>query len=934
MDLIAKAKELNRLQSDDKLFAALNNLKESTLSELIDRFDHQDVFRPVNFLRFLVANLLKKGVEISREKLEILKATIQERNILEFYPDASETLLKSVKDYKTSDKGMFPQWKEPFPVLYQFFYSNQEKEEVLQALREFGNQIISRYNLKNTQIHTVGFDGPQNYGADIAWGAVIPSNAFSVQHAFQIFFGFNAQGVLGGIYPGHKITGIPFRKEPEQFKSWDEYLDGLEDLIPKWEDLNSKIDFSLQEEESKFQNRMNSFDKKDVNVFFNVLDWLISDLEIADGENLVFSTGSKQLSFQVGKRYCLVLDKKGFDFIVPEGIKVPDAINSSFDGIPKAGFIKGTFSQSLLEYYPELATAVQVEIDRDNHTKEKEYDNPAFRKAAFDREYRAKFFDFKELNRPTPSLKSPKINPPETMAPELNQIFFGPPGTGKTFSTISEAVKIADPEFYQSNWQQREKIKTRFNELLIKDLQNPSGQIAFCTFHQSFSYEDFVEGIKPETTVTKELVYKIDPGIFKKICELAESNEISTKIENEGMLNWSKDYFKKAVFWKISLGDTSKREDSEVYNYCIREKKIALGFTREIDFTGNNLDEIKLKCQHAEYSGIEAQQVNYFVNELKNGDFVFVGKGNKYIRALGRVNGDYVFQADSEIDYQHFRSVDWIFENQLIPVDSIYDRSFSQKTMYPLERAGLKENFFLKAENPHQPVSQKNYVLIIDEINRGNVSSIFGELITLLEKDKRKGMPEKMTVTLPYSKTPFMVPSNVFLIGTMNTADRSIEALDTALRRRFSFREMSSRPDLLRIEGKIGKEKSGLIEGIDVVLMLEKINTRIEKLIDKDHKIGHAYFMDDTNKEDLQRTFKNKVIPLLEEYFFGDFGKIGLVLGSSFIGVDQAKEFDFADFKEYDANITADLKQRKVYKIKPEKEWDFKSIYETKKQTF
>jgi hypothetical protein len=184
-----------------------------------------------------------------------------------------------------------------------------------------------------------------------------------------------------------------------------------------------------------------------------------------------------------------------------------------------------------------------------------------------------------------------------------------------------------------------------------------------------------------------------------------------------------------------------------------------------------------------------------------------------------------------------------------------------------------------------------------------------------------------MKVVLPYSKEKFSVPSNLYIIGTMNTADRSIEALDTALRRRFSFREMSSRPDILKTEGKIGKEKSGIIEGIDVVLMLEKINERIEKLIDKDHKIGHSYFMDDTTLKDLQRTFKNKVIPLLEEYFFGDFGKIGLVLGSSFIGADQSKEFDFAEFKEYDSGITSDLKGRKVYRIKPEDQWQFKSIY-------
>lgn len=241
----------------------------------------------------------------------------------------------------------------------------------------------------------------------------------------------------------------------------------------------------------------------------------------------------------------------------------------------------------------------------------------------------------------------------------LNQIFFGPPGTGKTFSTVAEAIRIVDPVFFQANKDKRDKMKKRFNELLIEDFQSLTSQISFCTFHQSFSYEDFVEGIKPETTDGNALTYRIESGIFKKICELAESNEVSTKIENEGMLNWSKDKFGQANFWKISLGDTSKKEDFDIYNFCINEDKIALGFTKEIDFSSNNLEEIKLKCKNGGYNGIESQQVNYFINDLKHGDYVFVSKGNKYVRALGKIVGEYEFNSNSEIDYQHFRTVEW-----------------------------------------------------------------------------------------------------------------------------------------------------------------------------------------------------------------------------------------------------------------------------------
>ena len=215
-------------------------------------------------------------------------------------------------------------------------------------------------------------------------------------------------------------------------------------------------------------------------------------------------------------------------------------------------------------------------------------------------------------------------------------------------------------------------------------------------------------------------------------------------------------------------------------------------------------------------------------------------------------------------------------------------------------------------------------LLIIDEINRGNVSSIFGELITLIEKDKRAGCDEELEVTLPYSKEPFKVPSNVYIIGTMNTADRSIEALDTALRRRFSFKEFPPKPYLIKTEGASSKN-NGIVDGIDLETLLNTINTRIEKLIDKDHKIGHSYFLKVDNKEKLVHSFKNEIIPLLEEYFYGDYGKIGLVLGSSFVEKIN-HDFDFANFEHYDADIQSDLKEKAVFRIKNKDQWDFTTI--------
>jgi 5-methylcytosine-specific restriction protein B len=235
---------------------------------------------------------------------------------------------------------------------------------------------------------------------------------------------------------------------------------------------------------------------------------------------------------------------------------------------------------------------------------------------------------------------------------------------------------------------------------------------------------------------------------------------------------------------------------------------------------------------------------------------------------------------------------------------------------YEVRDGIFKEICLEAAANPNKP-----YALFIDEINRGNVASIFGELITLIEEDKRLGATNSLTPILPYSRKTFGVPQNLYIIGTMNTADRSVEALDIALRRRFTFVEMRPDPAVITYPSTLN---------VDLAKLLTVMNDRIEHLLDHDHCIGHAYFMGINDLAGLRSVFANKIIPLLREYFYGNPAKVGMVLGDRFVlsktaktsfaagswGADELDEkevFTFADI----AKLTAEDFQTVYVEARP-----------------
>lgn len=504
--------------------------------------------------------------------------------------------------------------------------------------------------------------------------------------------------------------------------------------------------------------------------------------------------------------------------------------------------------------------------------------------------------------------------------PPLNQILYGPPGTGKTYYTIDKALEI----ILQEKETQIPNKDDRINRKKLFDEYVKNGQIVFTTFHQSYGYEEFVEGIKPDINKTaensQEVKYKIEKGVFKELCEKALDN-----YENS-ILNVDE------LYKKIEL----KEKVENFLNWLL--------------------------------------ETNEPISKTKGGNFFVIDINDKtvmiYSEGVERFDGN--FNLSISIFMELLKHNDE-FNNAGEMFKKVFDRDYADRThtyyfnLVKKFKAYEKQSTVKNENKKNNDNSLKPYIIIIDEINRGNVSKIFGELITLIEPSKRIGEKEELRVRLPYSGKEFGVPKNVYIIGTMNTADRSITSLDTALRRRFEFIEMMPKPNLLynifvcknvenpnKDEDYLGddRETEGDAEILQKILI--SINKRIEFLLDREKTIGHAFFISEAVKFDknnwikpgkykedwyvlsiskLKSIFQNKIIPLLQEYFYNDYALINVVLNENGMIFEDKKDDKYLQKIKNLYNVD---NERNIYTIAPfdDEIWNniktYQAIYDDK----
>ena len=512
------------------------------------------------------------------------------------------------------------------------------------------------------------------------------------------------------------------------------------------------------------------------------------------------------------------------------------------------------------------------------------------------------------------------------MTKSRNLILYGPPGTGKTYRSSALAVQLIEglsSSELQSIYPTRRSLRERLEK------HRRDGRMAFVVFHPSLSYEDFVEGIKPRTNEQQTLSYAVEDGIFKQLCVRAAHALYLAQQTNALAATPPTRHHFEALFFEFV--DYLQRTGADDTSETLFESKTGKPFYL-VNINTNHTLVLKAERGTKEYA-ITRKSLAMLYRKFDSAEAISNLRRDMPAALRGNASAAWaVFNRLKHYEATRNQSYHHLLEGQT-HYDAVRYQAM-KRDVHNLDYASL---------TPQDRATAGNFVLVIDEINRGNVAAILGELITLLEDDKRAGEAEALQTVLPYSREPFSVPPNLYLVGTMNTADRSLEALDTALRRRFVFEAVEPDPALLSKvivtagsaqPPQTGAELSQAAEPasvyrrptasleieIDLEKLLRTMNRRLVSLLDAEHQIGHGYFMSVGTAprplDELRVVFFRKIIPLLQEYFFGETHKVILVMGSDFFSEDVSSEPNNGLFAESESEAEWTRLPKKSYRVR------------------
>lgn len=836
------------IRSDDLLFDFIEDLPTEIKQTLYENF--QKANGPILSIRQKVGTQLING--------EIKRAEI----INEF--------AESKKDYP----HRFSQYKNLYHLLYPFVIK-QGKDQVNNTLIALSVKLQEELSIKEfTYCKVNGFYGGRNTGDDQSWFAIYNNTHPNQKKAKQLFF---------LIYDGEIEYAVFDRDNNKMIESYKVKPEELEygklvELYNKYSTLILQDNFRL----SVLQKYDFEKIKQDL-LSENITGWLIKPGQ----QGSMWKQALREENIRIGWGDVVreVIDEDNF---------TEEYVLQSLDDNYKTETTQHNNKKSIISFMREveeddivfavsgksdvigvgvITSPLILDEEDEEYTATHDVDwlidihkkplNPSFTlpiktvTILSGHDSKELFTSIINFTPPIPRDPTDLIKNKLMSQTNLNTILYGPPGTGKTYNTIEKAIRIANPDFKFKHDDDTEidrtTIKEEYNRLCSE------GMIAFTTFHQSLSYEDFIEGIKPlKPEKDKSIQYDVKDGIFKLLSNKAFNNLLPKSSESV------KDFVSPSFdqLYTDFLESIKPFEGKEEFPFqTIYKHDVKL-----VEIRGTSII-VMFRWQDTKKTAPAVQPFSITKEKIKQ---VFEGGVNpKGIKSLKDSFAPY-FQHNLSVYYAVYKKFYEYVENN-IESKSVEEIELSDNLSYD----EIMEGWLLldKETRKTNIADSTKFVLIIDEINRGNISQIFGELITLIEDDKRIGTEEFVEVILPYSKQKFAVPPNLYIIGTMNTADRSVEALDTALRRRFSFEFMP--PD----ENKVAID----FEGIALRNIFSKINERIAFLLDNDHQIGHSYFMHLKDLNMLKLVFKNKIIPLLKEYFYNDYRKIHLVLGKDFV---------------------------------------------------